>query len=86
MIICLSSGSRERYRQDVILSLAMPENYILQFRYDKKWISSAVLEKIQNKSIIRETALIVYVDQYDKMIQPELMCHFGKPEKNEIYQ
>ena len=73
MIICLSSGSRERYRQDVILSLAMPENYVLQFRYDKKWISSAVLEKIQNKSIIRETALIVYVDQYDKMIQPELI-------------
>jgi len=73
MILCLSSGSRERYRQDVILSLAMPEDHVLQFRYDMNWVSPIILDKFKNNSIINETALIAYLDQSDKEKEPELI-------------
>jgi hypothetical protein len=39
MFLCLSSGTRARYRQDVLRALAMPLGTELQFRYDLKWIA-----------------------------------------------
>jgi hypothetical protein len=87
MIICLSSGSRERYRQDVILSLAMPKNYVLQFRYQsEEWVSPIAFKKFTNSSIMGETALIVYIDQSDKNRPPELVpCRLARITNSSIH-
>ena len=79
MFICMSSGYRERYRQDVILALAMPKGSRLQFRYDKKWIAPKVLEKLKKRTFKGVRALIAYIAQYDKNKIPELIpCRFAK--------
>lgn len=63
MIICLSSGSSPRYRQDVIRALALPIGSNLQFRYEKRWVSDGLLKKIQDRSIVGQEVLIAYADQ-----------------------
>lgn len=75
----MSSGSRERYRQDIILSLAMPKDDILQFRYQEIWISPKALTKFDDKSLLNELALIVYIDQFSKEHNPEVIpCRFSR--------
>lgn len=63
MIICLSSGSSPRYKQDVIRALALPIGSNLQFRYEKRWVSDGLLSKIQDNSIVGQEVLIAYADQ-----------------------
>lgn len=63
MIICLSSGSSPRYRQDVIRALALPIGSNLQFRYEKRWVSDGLLKKIQDRSIVGQEVIIAYADQ-----------------------
>lgn len=63
MLICLSSGYRPRYRQDVLRALALPIESNLQFRYDKDWVSDGVLQMIQDHTIVGQEVLIAYADQ-----------------------
>ena len=63
MLMCLSSGSRPRYKQDVIRALAMPISSELQFRYDTELVSDSVLRMIEDGTIIGEDVLIAYADQ-----------------------
>ncbi len=63
MLICLSSGSRPRYRQDVLRAISLPIGTQLQFRYDKKWTSTGVLQMIDRGLIIGKEVLIAYADQ-----------------------
>lgn len=86
MFICMSSGARPRYRQDVILALAMPEGSSLQFRYDLKWIAPKVIERIKNGSFKNVKALISYIDQQDKTKIPELVpCRFARITNSKIH-
>jgi hypothetical protein len=63
MLICLSSGDRPRYRQDVLRALALPRESTLQFRYDQRWVSDGVLRMIQDHKIVGQEVLIAYADQ-----------------------
>lgn len=86
MFICMSSGYRERYRQDVILALAMPKGSRLQFRYDKKWIAPEVLERLKKRTFKGMRTLIAYIAQYDKNKIPELIpCRFAKISDTKIH-
>ena len=86
MFICMSSGYRERYRQDVILALAMPKGCHLQFRYDKKWISPKVIEGIKAGKLTNTLSAIVYIAQYDKDNAPQLIpCRFVRIDDAKIH-
>ena len=63
MLICLSSGDRPRYRQDVLRAIALPTASQLQFRYDRRWVSDRVLQMIEAGTIVGQNVLIVYADQ-----------------------
>lgn len=63
MLICLSSGDRPRYRQDILRALALPIESDLQFRYDKRWVTDGVLQMIQDHTIVGQEILIAYADQ-----------------------
>ena len=63
MYICLSSGIRPRYRDDVLRTLAMPAGTRLQLRYDQNWVAPEVLQAVSHGTILDVPVLIAYVDQ-----------------------
>jgi hypothetical protein len=78
MQIFLSSGARRGYRQDVVRALAMPKGSELQLRYDRKWVSPEVIQRMQTGAVDGEGALICYVDQQDKNKKPKVIpCRFA---------
>jgi hypothetical protein len=79
MFICLSSGERPRYRQDVLRSLAMPKGSQLQFRYDLRWIDSPIQSVILSGGYVRgEPCLIAYIDQRSNTETPVLIpCRYA---------
>ncbi len=79
MLICLSSGARPRYRQDIIRAIAMPNGASLQFRYDSKWIAPKIREMIEKGEEADNSVLIAYIDQTNQTKIPELVpCRFAK--------
>jgi len=60
----ISSSSNNLYKKDVLRALSFPENTVIQFRYDLKWID--------NPSEIQEGAdvLICYLDIKDYALIP----------------
>ncbi|EQB62880.1 MAG: hypothetical protein RBG1_1C00001G0459 [candidate division Zixibacteria bacterium RBG-1] len=85
MFLCLSSGASQRYRQDILRALAMPEGALLQFRYDSKRVSPKILDSLEKNSkgkIVHKKCLIAYIDQQDKTKIPELIpCRFARLEE-----
>lgn len=63
MLVFLSSGTRERYLDDIVRSMALPEGTDIQFRYSQSWISAGALEALRSGSARHEVALISYIDQ-----------------------
>ena len=63
MLVLLSSGSRERYLDDIVRCLALPPQTEIQFRYSKSWLSNSVLAKIERGEIRKQRAIICYIDQ-----------------------
>ena len=73
MLLCLSSGARARYLDDVIRALAMPTGTRLQFRYGEYWLDDRVLQKIKNKAILGKEAIIAYIDQSQPGVVPKIV-------------
>ncbi len=63
MLIFLSSGDIERYRQDVLRALALPMGSALQFRYDTKWIGVKTMEEIRGGRLVGQDLIVAYIDQ-----------------------
>jgi hypothetical protein len=65
--LCLSSGSRPRYRRDIARALALPTGTRIQFRYARKWIDPSILGQIDDrkrrKKLRGASCLVAYVDQ-----------------------
>lgn len=79
MFICLSSGARPRYRQDIIRAIAMPRGSRLQFRYRLELVAERVKQRIKDRTYKNTKALIAYLDQQDRTKVPELIpCRFGR--------
>jgi len=78
MYICLSSGARPRYRDDVLRALAMPAGTRLQFRYDRKWVAPEVLHALSNGGTANVLAVIAYIDQHDPSVPPFVIpCRYA---------
>lgn len=79
MFICLSSGAKPRYRQDVIRSIAMPRGSRLQFRYRLDLVAERVKQRIKDGTYKDIKTLIAYLDQQDRTKEPELVpCRFAR--------
>ena len=79
MFICLSSGARPRYRQDIIRSIAMPRGSRLQFRYRLDLVAERVKQRIKDGTYKNIRVLIAYLDQQDRTKVPELVpCRFAR--------
>ena len=79
MFICLSSGSRPQYRDDIFRALALPSGSVLQFRYDKRYLTQATRTDVENKAAAGMAALIVYIDQATKDKPPAFVpCRYAK--------
>src|SRR5829696_1218112 len=82
MFICLSSGSRPRYRRDIGRALALPAGTWIQFRYAREWIDPSIIARLDNRKSRRKlrgtASLIAYIDQTDPTAQPEIIpCRFA---------
>jgi hypothetical protein len=79
MYLCLSSGSTPQYRQDIISALAMPTGTRLQFRYQDRWVSQPVRDKIRAGRFQADTTIVAYIDQSDKTAIPRIVpCRLAK--------
>jgi hypothetical protein len=64
--ICFSSGSQQRYRDDIIRAMAMPVGCELTFRYRLKYLGLAVQESLKAGRVgSGDKVLICYLDQSD---------------------
>lgn len=66
MLVCLSSGARARYLEDIVRSLALPDGAALQFRYDETLIHADTMARLRGGSIKGEKVLICYLFAADK--------------------
>jgi len=77
MHLCLSSGSRPRYKRDIVRALALPRGAQLQFRYRRQLIAPSILESLDDpkrrKKLRGASALIAYVDQTSKTAEPQIV-------------
>ncbi len=74
MFILLTSGARERYRQDVLRAIAQPKNTILQFPYERYLLSPAIAGRLANASqLVGLSCLFTYLDRSDRNKPPELI-------------
>ena len=60
MLLFLSSGARERYREDIVRSLALPDDGLLQFRYDLSIVHDKLLQDARSGRLQNADALICY--------------------------
>jgi hypothetical protein len=60
MLLFLSSGARERYREDIVRSLALPDDGLLQFRYDLSIVHDKLVEDARSGRLQNADALICY--------------------------
>lgn len=60
MLLFLSSGARNRYREDIVRSLALPEGGFLQFRYDLSIVDVKILESTKSGQLLNRDALVCY--------------------------
>jgi hypothetical protein len=84
--VLLSSGARQRYRQDILRAISMPPGAILQFRYFSRWVAPSVRAKPSGvRAQPFETCLIAYLDQSDPTRTPEIVpCRFAKVKEIEV--
>jgi hypothetical protein len=65
--VCFSSGATQRYRDDIIRAMAMPDGCELTFRYRLKYVALSVQEHLKSGSIGQaDQVLICYLDQSER--------------------
>lgn len=79
MFVCLSSGAKPRYRQDILRAIAMPRGALLQFRYGLELVTESIQGRIRKDTTRGEMVLIAYLDQSDRTEPPKFVpCRFAK--------
>jgi hypothetical protein len=68
MLLCLSSGARPRYREDIIRAISMPFGALLQFRYKKDLVEPHVFDNPK-----QWRACIAYLDRSDNSNTPNII-------------
>src|SRR4051812_13478743 len=60
-LVFISSSSRELYKEDVYRALCLPEDYVLHFRYQRKYVDPLILSTLGLfKSAPKNTADIIF--------------------------
>lgn len=60
-----SSNSRELYVKNIYQCLALPMNHVIQYRYDKQYISDEIINNIEGS--IGKKGIIFYYYRYDQI-------------------
>lgn len=68
ILLCLSSGFRPRYRDDIVRALAMPPGAGLRFRYSIGSVAPAIRDDLDE--LERSQVLVAYIDQTDPSKDP----------------
>jgi hypothetical protein len=63
MLLCLSSGARPRYREDVLRATSMPYGSHLQFRYECSLIPQALRNSLAANELKGTEVCIAYLDK-----------------------
>lgn len=63
MLILLSSGVQPRYADDIVRILALPRGGQLQFRYDVRLLSPAVLNKVPGEGLAGGQAMVCFLNE-----------------------
>jgi hypothetical protein len=61
MLVLLSSGATRRYRDDIMRVLALPPGAELQFRYDRRYIDTALLARMDARTLRNEPGIVLYL-------------------------
>ena len=63
MLLCLSSGATQRYRQDILRAIAQPAGAVMQFRYSLDLIAESLKQLIAENKLTNERLCIAYLDR-----------------------
>jgi hypothetical protein len=61
MLLLISSNIARRYSDDIVRLLALPSGAEIQFRYDEKYLDSAVLQRAREGKLNQENALVCFM-------------------------
>lgn len=70
MLLCLSSGATQRYRQDILRALSKPIGSDLRFRYGLSLIPESLKQDIDQTHLVGEDVCIAYLDRSDPQRPP----------------
>src|SRR5713226_2964535 len=85
MLLCLSSGYRQRYLEDILRAVAMPAGLDLRFRYTVDHISRDLHDPLKNNGHQGEVVLIGYLDRSDSDHAQEIVpCRFATLQESKI--
>ena len=69
-LLCLSSGIRPRYREDVLRAASMPKGSRLRFRYLAELVPDELRAKLSANVLIGSDVVIAYLARYDASVPP----------------
>lgn len=79
MLLCLSSGATQRYREDVLRAISMPKGSHLPFRYSLALIPESLKNPIKNNELAGHDICIAYLDRSDPNQRPAIIpCRKAK--------
>lgn len=59
--ICLSSGARPLYLENIVRALSLPVRNVIQFRYEREIVSESFEERVSENRAVGDTAYICYL-------------------------
>lgn len=69
-LLCLSSGIRPRYREDVLRAVSMPKGSRLRFRYLAELVPDELRTQLSKNVLSGAEVVIAYLARYDASVQP----------------
>lgn len=79
MLLCLSSGAKPRYRQDILRALALPQGAVLRFRYDAGYVAESLKEPLAQNKLADQAVCLAYLDSSEQGKEPEIVpCRVAK--------
>jgi hypothetical protein len=73
MLLCLSSGARQRYLEDIVRATSMPPGSRLRFRYRTRHVSPDLSEQLAENLLGAQDICVSYFDMADPDREPEIV-------------
>jgi hypothetical protein len=79
MLLCLSSGARKRYLEDILRATSMPSGTHLRFRYAFRHVFSGLSDELEKNTLVAHEVCIAYFDMADSSREPQVIpCRKAK--------